>query len=531
MILTPYFRCRRFLRLAAALSLTVAIAAAQGTTKAPPAATPAKPAAAKPASAPKPAAAPAANTAPAPAATPAPAAASSSSLEPKGFSRIEVTPQYKDQFQKEIRVAVIVAPTYRNSGLNPLRFTYVDALELKTELERQGYKVMLVTPSEATADNVRKALQDSKQLLDGNNQGTLLFAFSGHGFQTSKGNYLVTVGVTQDLVESEALPLEEVQKLMNASGARRKVILVDACRNDPDAKSTETPRTFSQFQEAEGTSILLSTRPGGFSYEDSDLGHGIFTYYVLEALRGKAAGKDGYVTFFDLQKYVENGVMTQALKKERVQRHFVMGERSGDFLLATAAPTKPVEIAAVPATSSSVDSNSLVLREVGGSGRSYFAILTGPKLTLVDSKTLNPFVELADTAVKDLPDPYRHFKGNGNNREVFDVAAEMKGEELVGIKGRIGNPCPQDAACSTASQLPLLPGEKAATARGTASTVAGVANSARTGLTRLGLGRGSNNAGKAAVGAETTASALDASNPLLKFQWKNFELTSNLVKR
>ena len=503
-------RCLRGVFLASAIGGSSAIALAQGTAGGQ---TKPKPAA-KPAPAPPPAA-------------PAPAKAASTA---KGFSRVTVTPTYKEEFQTEIKVAVVAAPSYRGSGLNPLRYTFVDALDLKSELERQGYKVILVAPSDATADNIRKALQDSKQLLDGTNQGTLLFAFSGHGFQTTKGNYLVTVGVTADLVEKEALPLNEVQSLMNASGARRKVVLVDACRNDPDAKSADGPRTFAQFQEAEGTSVLLSTRPGGFSYEDADLAHGIFTHYVLEGLRGKAAGKDGYVTFFDLQKFVEDGVMTYALKKDKVQRPFVLGERSGDFLLATAAPPKPGDIPPAPAASTTLDSNALVLREVGG-GRSFFALLNGTKLTLVDSKSLSPFVELTDTAANDVADGYRHFRGNAANSDLYDAAVETKGTDIVGLKGRIGKACPKETACSTPTQVPLLPGEKVDEARSKTKAVANTASAAKNGLAKLGIGGGAKNAGKTQVGAETAGVAMDSNNPLLKYQWKVFDLTTNLPKK
>src|SRR5206468_3465505 len=179
----------------------------------------------------------------------------------------------------------------------------------------------------------------ARQLLDGKPQSTFLFAFSGHGFQMKDAsgqdrNYLVTLGVSRDRLAEDALPLDEVEKLMSQSGARRKVILIDACRNDPNAKSSDSPRTFSQLQESEGTSILLSTRPGGFSYEDRELGHGIFTYYLLEGLRGSAAGKDGFVTFYDLEKYVETSVVARAMKQDLDQRPFALGEHFGDFLIA-----------------------------------------------------------------------------------------------------------------------------------------------------------------------------------------------------
>ena len=302
----------------------------------------ATPQAPKPASSAKPKPAPRVvkPAAAAPATTSAPAQTKPETpVAARGFTRVEVTPEYKEQFNSELRIAILVAPSYRGTGLSLLRFTVADIMELKIELERQGYKVRQIGPAEASSDYIRGVLRDSKQLIEGSNQATLLFAFSGHGFQTKDGkNYLMTTGAVVDKVEQEALSLDEVQELMSASGARRKVVLVDACRNDPEARSTIAARTMNDFKEAEGTSILLSTRPGGFSYEDADISHGIFTYYILEGLRGKAAGKDGYVTFYDMQKYVERSVLDHAMKKDRVQKPFAKGERSGDFLLATAAP-------------------------------------------------------------------------------------------------------------------------------------------------------------------------------------------------
>jgi len=457
---------------------------------------------------------------------PAPAEA----LAPKGFARVEVTPQYKSEFEREIRVAVLVAPSYRNSGLNSLRFTLADEVEMKGELERQGYKVWLISNTEASADNIRKMLQDSRQLLDGTTQATLLFGFSGHGFQTKSGkNFLMTYGASTEHVEEEALPLDEVEDLMKASGARRKVILVDACRNDPEAKSSDAPRTFAQFAEAEGFSVLLSTRPGGFSFEDPEIGHGIFTYYVLEGLRGQAAGKDGYVTFYDLQKYVETSVLSHAMKKDRVQKPFAMGERNGDFLLATAAPPKPEQVKP-PAAASQVDSDSPILRDVG-SNRSFLASLRDKRLTLVDAKTLAPFVDVEDVQVKDAEAGYRYFEGTGPNHEFIDVAVSMKGAEIQSVKGRIGTPCPGENACTTIGEVPLLPGEKRNEVSEKAGAVKGGSAALGNGLKRLGIGKGAGGADKSAIGADTAGKTMDSGNRLLKYRWKPFDLTTNLPKQ
>src|SRR5947209_256491 len=388
----------------------------------------------------------------------------------KGFSRMAVTPEVKQQFEGEqSRFAILVAPNYAGSDLNPLRFTVADTLELKGELERQGYITRLISPGEATSESIRNALASARQLLDGKPQSTFLFVFSGHGFQMKDAsgqdrNYLATLGVTRDRLAQEALPLDEVEKLMSESGARRKVILIDACRNDPNAKGAKGTRSFAQLQESEGTTILLSTRPGGFSYEDRELGHGIFTYYLVEGLRGKAAGKDGFVTFYDLEKYVESSVVARAIKQDLVQRPFALGEHFGDFLIGTGAPPKSGEITPLPAASQQIDSNTAILWQMtkqGGIAQSFYAFAQGPKLTLVNNKTLAPFVELTDTGADDLDPGYKHFKGTANG-QLVDLAVQMQGETVVGAKGRMGTPCSGSGACSSPEELKLmlLPGEK-----------------------------------------------------------------------
>lgn len=470
-----------------------------------------------------------------------PASSSKDAPTSKGFSRMAVTPEVKQQFEGEQnRYAVVVAPNYAGSELNPLRFTVADTLELKTELERQGYVVRLISPGEATADAIRSALSAARQLLEGKEQTTFLFAFSGHGFQLKDTagkdrNYLVTLGVTRERLAEDALALDDVEKIMADSGARRKVVLIDACRNDPNAKSTDGPRTFTQLQESEGTAILLSTRPGGFSYEDQELGHGIFTYYLLDGLRGKAAGKDGFVTFYDLEKYVESSVVARATKKDLVQRPFAMGEHFGDFLLATAAPPKPGDIVALPAAAQQVDSNSSILWQMAANGRvaqSFYGLANGAKLTLVNNKTLAPYTELEDSGLNDLDPGYRHFKGTANN-QVFDIAVQMKGDAVVSAKGRVGTPCPN--VCTTPNQLQtlLLPGEKlkAEPVRSGADKAKRGAGAMGQGLSILTHGRSAKSTNTGAVAADTTVKGVDSQNDLLRFRWEPFDLTSSVPKQ
>src|SRR5260370_6647530 len=146
-------RSVRSAALASRAAMAFLIAAASAVGQAPAGKAPPRPQAAKP---------PAAK--PVPDAGTAPATANSAPT-PKGFSRLAVTPDVKQQFEGDMRYAVIAAPNYAGSELNALRFTVADTLELKGELDRQGYLVRLISPPEPTTQPPPPALPASPQLL------------------------------------------------------------------------------------------------------------------------------------------------------------------------------------------------------------------------------------------------------------------------------------------------------------------------------------------------------------------------------
>jgi hypothetical protein len=446
-------------------------------------------------------------------------------MTPRGAQRGEFTASDKDIFEKETRSAIIVAPSYRDSGLATLRFTFADAVELKGELERQGYTVRVIPSTEATAEAIRQSLTNQKTFLEGATQATLLFAFMGHGFQDSHGqNYLMTYGADLNNIDKEALSLDEVQSLLNASGARRKVVFIDACRNVAGTRDAEKPRTMADFKAAEGMAILLATKPGAYSYEDPELSHGVFTYFLLEGLRGKAAGKDGFVSFHDLSDFVERSVSTYSMKKDQNQKPLAtLKDVGGDFLIATAAPPKPDDVKPVPGASE-ISSDAVLMRPVG-MNRSFFVMSSQDSLSLIDSSTGQPFAILTEHA-EQLKDKaaiskasYRWFAGDAAANSVVHMVAEMKGNEIIHLWGRIGKPCPNDQPCST-MPYPLLPGE----VRDQKSTALKTAKKA------FGLGQLSHETSKTGVSlaakTETIQRSGLATDSRDKFIWTKFDLTN-----
>lgn len=252
----------------------------------------------------------------------------------KGFMR--VSPEERAGFLSEEKVAIVVGVSIYPShgGLSLLEYADDDAVAMGKQLEAMGYKVRVLTNAQATRGAVLNVVNEMGQFLDPE-QGTFLFYFSGHGFAHDKVNYFATYESDPNDITQSGLALNTIVERMQTTGARRQVLLVDACRNDPGTpgKALQADRSFIDFGVAEGSQILFSTKFGGKSYEYSALHHGVYTHYLLKGLKGAARRADGLLSFGDLATYVSTEVKAFAYKANRTQVPFVAGESYGDFLL------------------------------------------------------------------------------------------------------------------------------------------------------------------------------------------------------
>jgi formylglycine-generating enzyme required for sulfatase activity len=209
--------------------------------------------------------------------------------------------------------------TYSSGKFEPLRFTENDVEDLAVVLkEKGGFTSLRVlstgrgekSPGDApTADNVRKAIK--ALLAKRERHDTILVALSGHGIQVSvkgKDESFFCPADAQLNDTSTLLNMSELLGDMDASGAAVKLLLVDACRNDPGAgRSVDADR----LRPPRGTAALFSCKGGERAFETDKLGekgHGVFFHHVIEGLKGKAKNKRGEVTWSRLADHVIESV-------------------------------------------------------------------------------------------------------------------------------------------------------------------------------------------------------------------------------
>lgn len=178
----------------------------------------------------------------------------------------------------------------------------------------------------------------------------LLFYFSGHGVAFEGESYLLPRDARLAALRHTAVAMRDVREIVEASPARAKVLLLDACHAGAaigKAGPAMTPEFIQRvFTEAEGMAVLASCKQGQQSWEWRREGRSVFTHYLLEALRGAADfdGK-GFVTVSDASRYVVDRVKLWAVEHSRPQTPTLQYTVAGDIVLAPTAAISTARVA------------------------------------------------------------------------------------------------------------------------------------------------------------------------------------------
>lgn len=147
---------------------------------------------------------------------------------------------------------------------------------------------------------------------------TILFYFSGHGIlEASTGQVVLCLAdTTTDQLITTGLPLNSLLNQLTNCAASQQLVWLDACHSggmtlrgtskveitNPSTQLVEVLR--HKAAESKGFYALLSCDQTQQSWEFPELGHGVFTYYLMRGLRGEAADAQGIIEADALYQYV-----------------------------------------------------------------------------------------------------------------------------------------------------------------------------------------------------------------------------------
>ncbi|MBC7931421.1 MAG: PD40 domain-containing protein [Rubrivivax sp.] len=244
---------------------------------------------------------------------------------------------------------------YKNAKYN-LNYGRTDAQAFADEVERKGRGIFrqvskqVILDAGATRAEVEAAL--NKIAAQAKPQDAFVFFYAGHGVMSegdgskAKEFYLVPYDVTQlygddDSLAAKGISARSLKEFATKISAQKQLIVFDACQSGGAVEEFATrgaseEKAIAQLARSAGIAVLAASGTEQFATEFKSLGHGLFTFALLQGLAGQADGgtlPDGKITVAELKAFLEDQV-PELTKKYRGTQQWPTGNLRGqDFPL------------------------------------------------------------------------------------------------------------------------------------------------------------------------------------------------------
>ncbi len=250
---------------------------------------------------------------------------------------------------------VIGVGQYNSSAIPQLRYAVADAeLVHRVLVSQGGFKkenVLLLTDKTER----KPTLRDLKWALgtflarSAKKDDLIVIFYAGHGAPEIDPRGAESDGLAKYLVPSDAdpndlystgLPMDEFQTIFDRIEADRVVVFLDACYSGAAGgrtfasrrtRATRVDEVFlDRLTRSKGRAIITASRGSEVSLEVPELGHGLFTHYLVQGLRGAAdLDRDGIVSLQEVYQYLEQQVAQKSRSIGGNQHPVMKGEIEG----------------------------------------------------------------------------------------------------------------------------------------------------------------------------------------------------------
>jgi hypothetical protein len=251
------------------------------------------------------------------------------------------------------RIWAVVVGISRYRAIQSLRYADRDAVAfaeyLRANVGVPAESVTLLTNEQATLQALKRVLGTELRRRAGE-KDTVIIYYAGHGAPESDAGSPDGDGLEKYIVPHDGdpkdlyttgLPMREIETIFGRLNSERVIFITDSCYSGATAgrtfataarRAVVSDAFLARLSRAKGRVVLTASRASEVSEEREDLRHGVFTYYLLEGLRGKAdVDGDGIVTVDEAYAYVSSrvpdatGQNQHPVKKGEVEGQLVLG--------------------------------------------------------------------------------------------------------------------------------------------------------------------------------------------------------------
>ena len=244
---------------------------------------------------------------------------------------------------------VVGIANFKDSNLN-LKYTRKDAEAVAALLQDPVYgrfvpgHVRLLADDQATTVNLRAGINWLARMAGPDDLAVLYIASHGTSREQDVAgvNYIVTYDAdmeSRDGLYSTTIPMEEISNAIRTRVRALKVaVFLDTCHSEGAVSQTVTvpaslsARMLNQIREGTGRAIMAASQVDESSYEQARYGHGLFTYYLLQALKQE---KDAPID--KLYEWVRDHV-TQDAQANGWKQHPVLSQSDAESAIVIGTP-------------------------------------------------------------------------------------------------------------------------------------------------------------------------------------------------
>ena len=253
------------------------------------------------------------------------------------------------------RVAVFVGVNvYPKPGFSALQYAERDVELAAAEFRKLGFTTIVMKgslaetdPLRATRKNIVDQIQALMKPLDGDDVCVVMLSGHGHQYRPEGQEAEDAFYCPVDAVKNDAgtmLSLSYVIDTLLDPHVGHKLLLVDACRDEPKASGSKGIQGSDKISLPSKTAVFFSCSAKEQSFETDKLGGGMgtFAYCLLDGLRGSAMNTDGLLTWTSLVAHVENRMESQEVRRLAPRQNPVMAGNAGRVVLGRRSATDEI---------------------------------------------------------------------------------------------------------------------------------------------------------------------------------------------
>jgi signal recognition particle receptor subunit beta len=254
--------------------------------------------------------------------------------------------------KKREEVYAVVVGINKYKSFPALKYAANDAREFYRYLTEVNQvpkdHVWLLLDEEATLEKLRTTLGTLLRRNAGKDDTVIIF-LAGHGateqdVSSPDGDglekYILPSNADPKDLYATAMPMSEIARIFQRINSERLVFIGDTCYSGasggrtipyPGMRANISNAFLERISQGKGRVILTASDANELSMERDDMKHGVFTYYLLEGLHGKAdLDGDGVVTLDEVYRYVSTKVPQATGQGQHPARK---GEVTGQIVL------------------------------------------------------------------------------------------------------------------------------------------------------------------------------------------------------